>query len=166
MSEDLRLKPIRPNAVEEALARADHYRLLNQPGQAESICRDILRVEPGHQPALVMIVLALTDQYTRLHGAPRVKMTQEYVARIRDEYQRLYYGGLVLERQARALLQRGMAGSFAYDGFRQAMELYDRAEQLRPEGNDDAILRWNSCLRTIRRANLRPRAEEAEPLLE
>ena len=31
----------------------------------------------------------------------------------------------------------------------EAMELYQRAERLRPAGDDDAILRWNSCVRLL-----------------
>jgi hypothetical protein len=165
MADDLELKPIHPDAVDEALAKAERYRLLNQPGQAESICRDVLRIEPDNERALATIILALTDQFARPHGAPKLNAANEYAARLKDEYQRLYYRGLVVERQARALMQRGMAGAFAYDGFRQAMDLYDQAERVRPAGNDDAILRWNSCLRTIRQSNLEPRAEEAESFL-
>ena len=166
MKDEPKLKPIHPDAIEAALGRAERYRLLNQPGQAESICRDVLRLDHQNQRALVLIILALTDQFSRPHGSPNLKTAREHVAGLRDEYQRLYYEALILERQSRALLQRGMAGAFAYDGFRQAMELYELAEPLRPAGNDDAILRWNSCVRTIRKSNLEPRAEEAEPFLE
>jgi hypothetical protein len=31
------------------------------------------------------------------------------------------------------------------------MEHYERAQALRPPGNDDAILRWNTCARMIMR---------------
>ncbi|HXV74971.1 MAG TPA: hypothetical protein VD788_01530 [Candidatus Polarisedimenticolaceae bacterium] len=166
MTETFKLKPIHRDAIDEALRKAEQYRLLNQPGQAESICRDILRVDADNQRALTIIILALTDQFGRSHGSPSVKTAREYTAKLSDEYQRLYYGGLICERQARARLQRGMAGAFAYGGLREAMELYERAERVRPAGNDDAILRWNSCVRTIRRRNLEPQAAEEEPLLE
>jgi len=166
MDENFKLKPIHEDAIEQALSKAEHYRLLNEPGQAESICRDILRVHPDHQPALVTIVLALTDQFSNAHASPGARTAREYTERLTDAYQKAYYMGLICERQARALLSRGMAASFAYDGFREAMDLYQEAERLRPPGNDDAILRWNSCVRTIRRCNLEPRAEEVELLLE
>ena len=79
--------------------------------------------------------------------------------RLSDEYQRDYYAGLIHERQARGLLSRGMAAGFAYDGFRDAMDCYERAEKNRPTGNDDALLRYNSCVRTIRAERLTPRTE-------
>jgi hypothetical protein len=125
----------------------------------------VLRVEPGHQQALVTAILALTDQFSSEHGAPKARAAREYTDRLTDEYQRLYYRGLICERQARALRARGMAASFAYDAFRDAMEFYEKAEKVSPPGNDDAILRWNSCVRTIRRENLRPHPEQDETLL-
>ena len=160
------LKPLNRESVERAIAKAEHYRLLGESEEAESICRDILRVDPDDQRALIAIVLALTDQFSRTHGSSNPKTALEYTAKIRDEYQRLYYGGLIAERQARARLQRGMAGGFVYHGLREAMEIYEQAERIRPAGNDDAILRWNSCVRTIRRHALEPRSEEEELLLE
>jgi tetratricopeptide (TPR) repeat protein len=166
MDENFKLKPIHEEAIEQALSKAERYRLLNEPDQAESICRDILRVHPDHQPALVTIVLALTDQLSNTHASPRARTAREFTERLTDVYQKAYYTGLICERQARALLSRGMGASFAYDGFREAMDLYQEAEKLRPPGNDDAILRWNSCVRTIRRCKLKPRVEEVELLLE
>jgi hypothetical protein len=164
MTEIFKLKPIHQDAVREALKKAGQYRLLNDPAQAESICRDILRVQPDNQEALITIILALTDQFSSSNGSPGARTARECTARLADEYHRLYYMGLVCERQARALLA-GMAGAFAYDGFREAMDLYEQAERVKPPGNDDAILRWNSCVRTIRRAGLRPRIEEEEEML-
>jgi len=166
MDETFKLKPINENAIDQALSKAERYRLLNEPGQAESICRDILRIHPDHQSALVTIILALTDQLSNTHASPGARTAREYTERFTDAYQKAYYTGLICERQARALLSRGMGASFAYDGFREAMELYEEAEKIRPPGNDDTILRWNSCVRTIRRCKLRPRDEEMELLLE
>jgi len=166
MTESFELKPIHEEAIQAALAKAEHYRLLNEPGQAESICRDILRIQPDHERALVTIILALTDQFANAHGSPGLRTAREYTDKLSDEYQRLYYTGLIHEREARATLSRGMARSFAYDGFREAMKFYEEAESVRPSGNDDAILRWNSCVRTIRRSDLQPRADEPELLLE
>jgi hypothetical protein len=47
------------------------------------------------------------------------------------------------------------------------MTWYERAEAMRPPGNDDAILRWNACARLIMRdQHLVPAVEErSEPLL-
>ena len=165
MHEHLEIKEIHEAAVGEAIRKAEHYRLLNEPEQAESICRDVLSIHPDEPRALVTIVLALTDQFAR-DGSRHIEMARGFVAKLPDEYQRHYYSGLILERQARALLTRGMAGSFAYDGFLEAMHWYERAEKVRPSGNDDPILRWNSCLRTIRREKLERRADEPEQGLE
>ena len=159
------IKPIREDAIPEALEKAERYRLLNDPAQAESICRDILRLRPDHQDALVAIVLALSDQFSSERGAANARVARDYAARLDDEYRRLYYRALIGEREARSLLARGITRGLAYDGLREAMELYEQAERIRPAGNDDAILRWNSCVRTIRRERLSPRSEEDEPQL-
>ena len=83
------------------------------------------------------------------------------------EYDRAYYTGIVIERETRAYLERkNVVRSAAYDGFRHAMEWYERAEQLRPPQNDDAVLRWNSCVRAIERERLEPESRERELPLE
>ena len=56
------LKPISDASVSGALAKAERYRLLNEPNEAESICRDILAVEADNQQAWISLILALTDQ--------------------------------------------------------------------------------------------------------
>jgi hypothetical protein len=162
----LKIKPIHEGAIPAALEKAERYRLLNDPTQAESICRDVLRVRPDHRRALTIIVLALTDRFASDWGSAGVhNMAREFALKLTDEYERLYYEGLISERHARALLRRSGSRSFAYDGLRQAMGLYEQAERVRPEGNDDAILRWNSCVRTIRRERLGPDLEQEEILL-
>jgi hypothetical protein len=107
----------------------------------------------------------MTDQFGTPRGAADVKRARAFVTRLTDEYERAYYTGLICERQGRAYLAR-TAGSLAYGPFREAMEWYEKAERIRPPGNDDAILRWNSCVRTIRRERLEPRGEERELPLE
>src|SRR5678816_3985912 len=107
------IKPIREDAIPEALEKAERYRLLNDPAQAESICRDILRLKPEHQEALVAIVLALTDQLSSERGVAGARLAREYAARLDDEYRRLYYRGLIGEREARALLARGITRALA-----------------------------------------------------
>jgi hypothetical protein len=166
MADEFELKPIHEDAVAEAIHKAEHYRLLNEPSQAESICRDVLHLRPDDQKALVVLVLALTDQFGHHGRSPGPHAAREFAAKLTSGYERAYYTGLVCERQARALLSRGLAGSFAYDGFREAMDWYEKAEALRPAGNDDAILRWNSCVRSIRRNTLEPRMDDTEHPLE
>ena len=57
------LKPLSEKAVPRALERAERYRLLNEPAEAESICQDVLRIEPENQQALISLLPALTDQF-------------------------------------------------------------------------------------------------------
>ena len=142
------LKPISTDAVPKALEKAERYRLLNEPGLAESICLDILAVSPSHQQALISLLLARTDQFD--HGLA-MKSAEEVLPHIEGEYERAYYTGLMWERQGHAHLNHhelcGHAN--AYHALREAMRHYERAETLRPHGNDDAILRWNACARVL-----------------
>jgi hypothetical protein len=141
------------------LEKAERYRLLNEPEQAESICRDILRIDPENQQALITLLLALTDQFDK--GLP-VNRAREFLSRLHGEYERAYYAGIICERKARSHLHQGLpgAGFAAYDWLREAMSWYEKAEAIRPPGNDDATLRWNACARTIRDRSLVPRSEE------
>ncbi len=164
---EFELKPVSPEAVARALAKAERYRLLNEPGEAESICRDVLQVEPDNQEALTALTLALTEQF---HDDPStVVQAFTTVGRLRDEYERAYYTGIVVERRAKARLRHGMpgCGPQTYEWLRDAMTLYEKAEAIRPAGNDDARLRWNACARLIMRdRHLVPIGEErGEPLL-
>lgn len=160
------LKPISKEGIHEALEKAERYRLLGEPSLAESICLDVLHVDPQNQQALVMLLLAITDQFG--HGAGPAK-AREILPRLKDEYERNYYAGIIAERAAHAQLRKGSpnAAFTAYDNFRHAMECYESAIALRPPANDDAILRWNTCARILmRNRNLRPRPDETyEPVL-
>jgi hypothetical protein len=40
------------------------------------------------------------------------------------------------------------------------MTWYEKAEAARPAGNDDAILRWNACLRLLHDRGMGPRTED------
>ena len=164
MTESFELHPITADGLESAIKRAEHYRLLSQPAEAQSICHDVLAIDSGNQKALVVLVLALTDHFQT--GEASAQHAKDYLSQVTDEYQRHYYQGIISERQGRALLRKGPAAAFAYDSFREAMRCFEKAAEIRPEGNDDAILRWNSCVRTIRDANLKARPEEAELALE
>lgn len=155
------LKPISRDAIREALQKAERYRLLNEPAQAESICQDIVAVDPNNQQALVILLLAITDQFGHGGSVPRAR---DVLRRIEGRYEKAYYGGIIHERTARAQMRQGSpnAAFTAYEGFRRAMECYEEAETSRPAGNDDAILRWNCCARTLmQNQNLRPRPDEA-----
>lgn len=156
------LKSLSREAIPAALEKANHYRLLNEPGAAESICLDILELEPENQEALVNIVLAMSDRFSKDYAVGDTRF-HVYLARIKDEYQRAYYTGITYERRAKAMLEKD--GLNAYELFEQAMEWFEKAEAVRPAGNDDAILRWNGCARIINTNNLRPR-QMADDFLE
>jgi hypothetical protein len=162
------LKQISAAAVPAALEKAERYRLLNEPEQAESICLDVLAVEPENQAALVMLLLALTDQFRGGH-ADCLARAEAVLPRLRGEYERLYYAGIVWERRGLARLHQGGPGGAKAAGawMHKAMEFFERAEAVRPPGNDDAILRWNTCARLSERHQLEPEAaEEFHPALE
>jgi hypothetical protein len=162
------LKKLSKEAIPAALQKAERYRLINQPWAAESICRDILAVDPEHQQALVTLLLAITDQFGEGLAAG-VKHAREVAAQLKDDYKRAYYSGIICERQGKAHLDRQApgAGTTAYEWFREAMDWYERAESMRPAGNDESILRWNTCVRLMeQRSHVRPAAAERyEPAL-
>jgi hypothetical protein len=159
------LKPISRESIPEALSKVERYRLLNESWLAESICLDILAVEPDHQEALVALLLSRTDQFPQ---GVDVRSAEEVLPRLQDPYERIYYAGLICEREAAAILRRAspMAGFEAFESLREAMNFYEKAEALRPAGNDDAILRWNTCARMLMKdKSLRPRPVEVREVL-
>ena len=142
------LKLLSPSAVPAALAKAERYRLLNEPEQCQSICEDVLRADPENHAAKIMLILAITDSFR--HGTQTAARAMELVAGLPSDYERCYYAGLVAERRARALLSHGgMGRRGASQWLHQAMSDYDRADTLRPPDNDDARLRWNACARVF-----------------
>jgi len=163
------LKRLHHESVGAALKKAEHYRLLNQPRQAESICLDVLACEPENQPALILLLLARTDQFGRSAGCG-IDEARQLLPQITGEYERTYYAGIICERWGKAALanERPRSGEVAYDWMRQAMEWYEKAETLREEGNDDPLLRWNACARLIMRHRHVRSAEDEDfhPLLE
>jgi len=167
MTERFALKHISVDGIEHAVERAEHYRLLNDPEQAESICLDILAADDGNERARITLILSLTDLFRRGGGSHGVRRAKEHVAKLPGDYERAYYAGVVAERQGRAhLLHGGMERTFAYEGLHEAMQHYEQADALKPAGIDDAILRWNACVRTIQREGLQPRRDEPELPLE
>ena len=137
-------------AIPAALEKAYRYRLLNEPEQAESICEDVLRLDPENQDALTALILALTDRFATSRPVPP-RRVRELLPRLKGEYDRAYYAGIIAEREGVAWARSGQprSGEAAYVCFREAMGHYERAEALRPPANDDALLRWNSCARMI-----------------
>jgi len=156
------LKRLSAGAVPRALERAEHYRLLNEPWAAESICLDVLAVDPSNQQALKVLLLARCDEFAHDTG-DAVRRAKEALGQLTNEYERAYYAGLILERRAKARLNQRApgAGFVAYEWLREAMSWYEKAEANRPSGNDDAVLRWNTCARMLNeRADIVARPED------
>jgi hypothetical protein len=155
------LKPLSKDAIPAALEKATRYRLLNEPGEAESICLDVLAADPENQEAIITLLLALTDRFERGYGVSGTQ-AKELLSRIKGEYERTYYTGIVAERRAKAkIAQHTPDCRFqAYELFQEAMKWFEKAEAIRPAGHDDALLRWNTCARIIARNHLVPREEE------
>jgi hypothetical protein len=144
------LKPITASGISSALEKAERYRLLNDPVAAESICLDVLQLEPANQEALVSLLLARTDVFASTPGAGDAA-AKEVLPRLTSEYDRAYYAGLINERRGKALLATVRPGSqgMAWVCLRDAMEFYEKAGKVKPEGNDEAVLRWNTCARLL-----------------
>jgi hypothetical protein len=161
------LKPISRDSIDGALAKAERYRLLNEPTEAESICRDILEIAPANRDARISLILALTDEFPRDDRAFANAMAE--TAGLDSAYDRAYYAGIALERRAKAFHDAGRPGSSGrvYEWIVKAMGLFEEAERVRPAGNDDPILRWNACVRFLERhKSLGPATEDVkEPIL-
>jgi hypothetical protein len=155
------LKRLTKDSIEPSLEKAEHYRLLNQPRLAESICLDILEVEPGNQKASVILLLALSDQFKQ-SSTKASKQALELANGLKDEYSKFYYTGIIHERQgAAALSSNSPGGDFdAYEWYREAMDFFEKANEVNKGENDDPILRWNTCARIIMEHHLRERPEE------
>lgn len=154
------LKSISVQSIPEALAKVERYRLLNEPTLAESICLDILAVVPDHQQALISLLLARTDQF---HLNVPASAAQEVLAKIKGDYEQAYYSGLIWERVGHARIREGGkgGGASAYHALQEAMAHYERAIDFASAGNDDAILRWNTCARVImQNPEVRPLPDE------
>jgi hypothetical protein len=162
----MELKSLHQDAIPGALAKAERYRLLHEPWQSESICQDVLRIDPDNETALITLILALTDQFD--HGHP-VQEAKDVIPRLHEEYDRAYYSGIIAERRAKSLLQQARHGTgpIIHEWLSEAMAWYEKAEAIRPPANDDALLRWNTCLRLLaRNPQVQPAPQErAEPIM-
>lgn len=155
------LKLLSRESIPKAVTRAKHYRLLNEPRQAESICEDILKIDPDHQLAILIMILAKTDRF----GTERRSLTaesKELCDRLSSKYEQQYYHGIIEERLGKAALKRATprAKYIAYEHYRTALGYYEAAEKIRPAGNQDAVLRWNACVRGIQEFKLEPAKDE------
>lgn len=162
--ESYTLRSLPARGVERALAKAEQYRALNEPEDAESICRDVLALEPTLQPALVLLGLSLTDQFPKA-GSRLLDETVAVFQRLDGEYERAYYVGITWERCAKAHHDHGQV-RLAVHAFERALSFFEKAIDLAPADVPDPVLRWNTCVRALHndealRAALGPRPEPA-----
>lgn len=159
---ETKLKTISKDGIPEAISKVELYRSLNDPEGAESICQDILAIEPDHQIAIRLLGLTITDQFAG-HPSDRYSEAEKRFTSLVDAYERHYYLGLLYERRARAQMRAGQTARTTASSLREAMVLYEHAEKIHPLHNDDAVLRWNRCARLLDKLGL---AEEShEPSL-
>ena len=147
---ELKLKVISKSGIAEALSKVTLYRSLNEPEEAESICDDILAVEPDNQVAQRLLGLAITDQFTG-QASDRYAEVESIFGSLSDPYERAYYLGLLYERRAKAQMRAGRPPQFFLALFKDAMDHFEQAERIHPPENDDAVLRWNRCVRLLHR---------------
>jgi tetratricopeptide (TPR) repeat protein len=144
---DLKLKLLPARDLDAALQKANRYRDLNQPEEAESICKDILAVDPQHQAALRVLGLALTDRFAE-PAVGLFEQAMEAFLHLKDKYDRTYHEGVAWERLGKAHLARG-EGHGALTALEHALDLFEEAEGMAPEGNSEAVLRFNRCVRLL-----------------
>ncbi|HVO63825.1 MAG TPA: hypothetical protein VMT53_23075 [Terriglobales bacterium] len=144
----LKLKTISKSGIAQAITKGEIYRYLYEPEETESICRDILAVESDNQVALRMLGLALADQFCG-RSSDRCLEAESVFQKLTDPYERLYCTGLLHERKAKAQLRAGEPLRILVPLLENAMACFEQAETIRPEGNDDSILRWNRCARIL-----------------
>jgi hypothetical protein len=160
------LKPLSKDGIDGSLEKAEHYRLLNQPKLAESICLDILLVSPDNQKASTILLLALTDQFD--NSSAKAKQAMSIARSLKDDYSRTYYSGIIAERRGAVALKSTAPGSDfdAYEWYREAMEFFEKAAAINKQVNNDPILRWNTCARIIMEHHLTDRPDENPALQE
>ena len=160
------LKPLTSKNLSAAVELAKHYRDLNAPEEAESICRDVIAVAPDNEDAWRTLGLALTDQF------PSKWMTLFDEARgafnrLSSDYERLYYAGITWERYAKAQLEAGRVQN-AVHAFEEANTRFEQADKLGSPDDPLPVLHYNRCVRAlsstpeIARASLAPDGPEYE----
>ncbi len=155
---DLKLKTISKDGIPEAVSKIELYRFLNEPEEAESICQDILAADPDNQLAMRLWGLTLTDQFEGRHS-DRFAEAEKIFRSLRDPYEVSYYTGLMLERRAKAQIRAGVTAHILVGSLHEAMRCFEEAEKIRPPHNDDAVLRWNRCVRLLEKLERSPMEE-------
>lgn len=141
------LKKLADKNLEAAIALAKHYRDLNQPEEAESICRDVLEVAPKNLDALRTLGLSLTDRFPNAW----MSLFEEACTLFKmlpDDYERAYYVGIAWERYAKAQLESGRAHN-AIHAFEEALAKFEEASGLAAKDDPAPILHYNRCVRAL-----------------
>ncbi|MDZ4852853.1 MAG: hypothetical protein SGI77_26500 [Pirellulaceae bacterium] len=141
-------RKIRRDTVCAALKQAQHYRLLNEPALAESICRDIIAVDATHEEAWVTLLLSLTDQFDDKKSLA-FDQANNALEQLSNEFKKHYYSGIIDERWARAQHKLGLPAESVESWIRSAMSSFTKAEELAPESDPNPLLRWNTCARFL-----------------
>lgn len=145
---ELKLKTISKDGIAAAISKIELYRYLNEPEEAESICHDILAADPENQVAQRFLGLTITDQFEG-QSSDRYPEAEKIFQNLTDPYERWYYMGLLQERRAKAQMRAGRPAHMLVGSFQEAMRCFEEAEKIRPSHNDDAVLRWNRCVRLL-----------------
>jgi len=96
----LELKRISSDSIPSALEKAERYRLLNEPSLTESICADILEIDPKNGKAMVTLLLAITDQFGTT-ASDDLNRARQLAETLGDDYQQQYYSGIICERKGK-----------------------------------------------------------------
>jgi tetratricopeptide (TPR) repeat protein len=145
---EYKLKTISTSGIDGALSKAQLYRYLNEPEESESICLDILAADPENQAAKRLLGLAITDQFRGV-AADRYPEAEATFKALSDPYKREYYLGILCERRAKAQSRAGRPSHVWVPLFEEAMKHFATAETIKPSDNEEAVLRWNRCVRLL-----------------
>ncbi len=162
---NLEYKTISREFIPKALEKAEKYRFMNHPKTSESICRDVLEVDPGNQDAVILLILSITEQFSdSKRYNVKLKNAQQWLPELKEEYLRLYLSGLILERWAKAR-SHDLPGPDIYEFLAEAMEFYRQAEPIRPSDDESCLLHHNFCVRFIERhPHIKPRVVTEDTL--
>ena len=141
------LKRLKDKNLGTAIALAKHYRDLNQPDEAESICRDVLEIEPANVDALRTLGLAMTDRF----ASQWMSLFEDACAAFKQlptEYERAYYVGIAWERYAKAQAEAGRAHN-AIHAFEEAIGFFEEASNHAAKDDPAPILHFNRCVRAL-----------------
>ena len=141
------LKRLKDKNLGTAITLAKHYRDLNQPEEAESICRDVLEVAPENVDAWRTLGLAMTDRFASQWMCLFEDACTAF-KKLPDDYERAYYVGIAWERYAKAQAEAGRAQN-AIHAFEEAIGYFDEASKHAAKDDPAPILHFNRCVRAL-----------------